>query len=77
MYNLSNIFKRIGVIDMGQQIGTRIVSVMNGSVHICKDLDSGTYSIGVTTNSDYAWKPISEELYNLLKKELEYAKSYK
>lgn len=47
-------------------------------IHILKTKDTivrivkidNTYSIGVNDGKDFQWKYISEELYNLLKKEL-------
>ena len=48
----------------------RILENRNGVVRVSKDLETGTYSIGIQTRIDTAFKFISKELHDLLLKEL-------
>lgn len=41
-----------------------------GVVRLAEDTITGTYSIGLRTDSKMEWKPISKELHDLLVKEL-------
>lgn len=62
---------RVGGKEMFKgQIGTEVLRTPEGIVRVLKDTVTGTYSIGLVTNEDYVWKYISEELYELLVKEL-------
>ncbi|NFC29198.1 hypothetical protein EXM98_19165 [Clostridium botulinum] len=52
------------------QKNTTILKVNNGSVRLCDDTVTESYSIALRTNKDMEFKFISKELYNLLIKEL-------
>lgn len=52
------------------QVGTTILQTENGVVRLLHDKITCSHSIGIRTVGDFEWKDISEELYNLLVKEL-------
>jgi len=53
------------------QTGTFILQAEDGVVRLCHDAVTCSYTIGIRTNKDFQWKDISEELYELMIKELE------
>lgn len=50
--------------------GTTILRTQNGVVRVVEDTWTGTYSIGLRTDAGVEWKYISQELHDLLIKEL-------
>lgn len=52
------------------QTSTRLLTVSNGSVSLCDDRITKSYSIGIGTDEGVQVKFISKELHDLLVKEL-------
>ena len=52
------------------QVRTNILKIPNGTVNLCEDKPTDSYSIGLTTNEGFEWKFISKELHDLLVEEL-------
>jgi hypothetical protein len=52
------------------KVGTELLKTHEGVVRVLKDTVTESYSIGITTDTDFEWKYISKELYDLLVKEL-------
>lgn len=52
------------------QILKSILQTNDGIVRLCNDTITNSYSIGLRIPKGVEWKYISEELYNLLVKEL-------
>jgi hypothetical protein len=50
---------------------TTVLMTEEGKVRLAEDTITGSYSIGLRTDSKMEWKCISKELHNLLKNELE------
>lgn len=52
------------------QTGMEVLNVIEGSVVLFDNLNTNTYSIGLITDKGIQCKPISQNLYNMLYKEL-------